>query len=58
MDEKKFIITSEQREEILSFIRSRNYQSARNSLNQLKTLEEYLKEEKLKEQEVNNGDSK
>ena len=37
---KKFIITQEEREEILSYIRQRNYISAKNQLNQLPELEE------------------
>lgn len=40
MKDKKFVITSTQREEILNFIRSKNYVSARNMLNQLPILEE------------------
>ncbi len=37
---KKFIITQEQREEILTYLLKGNLSSARNSLNQLPELEE------------------
>lgn len=37
---KKFIITQEEREEILTYMRQRNYAAARNTFNQLPELEE------------------
>ncbi len=46
---KKYIITKEEREEILGYIRQRNYNSARNSLNQLPELEEAEEENPLQE---------
>ena len=53
---KKFVITEEQRSEILRFMISRNYSSSRNMLNQLPTLEEFLKDNQLnKKEEEKNG---
>lgn len=55
-EERRFVITGEQRDEILNFMSSKNNLSARNMLNQLPTLEEFLKSNKL-EKEVENGTS-
>ena len=53
MDEgKKFVITEEQRNEILRFMISRNYGSARGMLNQLQNLEDFLKDNQLKKEET------
>lgn len=44
---KKYIITQEDREEILNNVRARNYSSVRNALNQLPELEENKKSEEI-----------
>ncbi len=46
---KKFVITENERDEVLKFIIARNFNPARNILLQLRTLKEYLKENRQKE---------
>ena len=41
---KEFKITHEQREDVLEYMRSRNYMAARNTLNQLPELKDQKKE--------------